>query len=232
MKKAVASLVLTVCLSLAACQSPIQDETGSTSQRIQTNDSLSESQIVAQIQAAFAANHSGEPTADVQLLEKDGAISYYQANPDGLGGYILYSGAMELYTYTEGQGTVECLSSQFFLGDFVTDISSDNTMALGFALFEGPNAEQIGARVTDLKTGYPKDYLVDNFTVGHQVGAGVFSPDNSQMAFAVTETDSGNENTVVYLVDLGTESMSEFSKNTGAVKLTWEGDELTVEAAY
>ena len=232
MKKAVASFVLTVCLSFAACQTPIQEETDSTSEQTESVTTLTESQIVSQIEAAFAASHPGEPTADVQFLEKDGEISYYQANPSGLGGYILYSGAMNLYSYTEGQNTVECLSDKFFLGDYVTDISSDNTMTVGFALFEGPNAEQIGARVTDLETGFPKDYLVDNFTVGHQAGAGIFSPDNSQMAFAVTETDSGKENTIVYLVDLQTESMSEFSETTGAVKLSWQNDVLTVAAAY
>lgn len=232
MKKAVASLILTVCLSLAACQSPLQDETGSEPSDTPpiSTTTLTESQIVAQIEAAFLSSHPGEPSPDIELFEKNDKVSYYQANPSGLGGYILYSGAMNLYTYTQGENAIKKVDD--FLGNFVTDISSDNTMSVGFVLFEGSNGEQIGARVSNLKTGETKDYLVDNFTVGHQAGAGVFSPDSSQMAFAVTETDSENENTVVYLVDLGTESMSEFSKTTGAVKLTWQGEVLTVAAAY
>ena len=225
MKKAVATLVLTVCLSLAACQSPSTDPTSSTPNQTPSSVSLSESEVTAQITADFVSTHPGEPAPDVAFLEKAGATSYYQANPSGLGGYILYSGAINLYSYTAGEATVKELTDLseggMFLGSFVTDISSDNKMALGFALFEGPQAEQIGARVTDLETGESQDYLVDNFKVGHQAGAGVFSPDNTKMAFAVTETDSSQEVTVVYLVDLTTGVMSEFKTYNGTVNLEW-----------
>lgn len=222
MKKSFATFLLSLSL-LAACQSPQpsapETPTGTAS--------LSETEIVAQITEDFLATHPNEPAPQVELFESVGDTRYYSANPDGLGGYILYSGAMNLYSYTDGQSQVKVEEPT---GEFVTDLSSDGSLALGFALFEGPQGSHIGAVVTDLKTGKTSEYLVDASTQSLQAGAGIFSPDDKELAFAVTETDSGEEKTLIYVVNLDTGAIApQDETQLGAVQLSWENGTLKVK---
>ncbi len=147
---------------------------------------------------------------------------YVAINPTGLGGYILYGGAFELYEVDVNTKEVMVIFDPE-VAAFATDISPDGEWLVQFIRNEvGENIVSLHA-IDEYKSqnGFVDvTYLVPaEFT---QVGDGQFSPDGSKLAYAASIGNPGEEETTIFVIDLDTGKQTEYQTVTGTVDVEWQ----------
>ncbi|MFA5792732.1 MAG: hypothetical protein WC897_02555 [Candidatus Gracilibacteria bacterium] len=164
---------------------------------------------------------------DVSIFESQEDAVYIAVNPTGLGGFILYTGAQNLYRVDLVTTSVEKLNFE----GFATDISDDGASLVSF--YQDETGLKVG--VYDLSKNSPelpnlptkKVYTVSSDFF--QAGEGLFSPDGKYLAYASTmaPADMGYETanttndliTAIFVIDLTKGTQVEFAREDYMVNI-------------
>lgn len=176
---------------------------------------------------AVTVNYSGAEVATINVYDfKDqNEYLYVGVNPTGMGGYILYGGAAELYQINLDTKAVIKVFSSNTNDSFVTDVSPDDKT---LAIFTGNEAgEHIlslssitdssdGGKFVDIDTVVPKEF--------DEAGDATFSPDGTQLAYQATIKfdDAHPEETALFVIDLNTGKQTEFARKNGLFDIEWQ----------
>lgn len=111
------------------------------------------------------------------LLEETGGKAFIAVNPTGLGGYILYGHAFDVYSYNFANQTFDQLPVTG-----VDDISPDGNLVAYWTTWDGPDGTTWGPAVYDLST----KTNVSVYTASAEFDEGghaTFSPSGKNLAF-------------------------------------------------
>ena len=245
MKKLLATFVLTASL-LTACNTPVQVEPVET----ETDETVWEEPALDNGDFTFDHNpidsqyvidvlYKGESVGSIEkeapadgynvyLMEEAGNKAFIAVNPTGLGGYILYGHAFEVYVYDFANQTFEALP----VGG-VDDISSDGNLVAYWTTWEGAAGDAgdtWGLAVYDLSKGE----IVSNFSMTEgffEGGHATFSPSGKNLAFelATHEGEDGAEKEE-HALFLGAAVGGEFKEMDRQVNnyfsMDWEANEI------
>lgn len=100
---------------------------------------------------------------------------FVQVNPDGLGGYILYSGAFDLYEVDLKTGAIEEID---YGSGFATDVSPDGAVVAGVMKVEEEN------KIFALEIATGETVTFDADPSYGQFGSVMFSPNGKLIAYA------------------------------------------------
>lgn len=143
---------------------------------------------------------------------------FVQVNPDGIGGYILYYGASELYEVDLATGSIEQV---IFGSGFVTDVSPDGTTIAGVAYPEGGDSARVF--VMEIETGEFVSFDADP-TYG-QIGSVMFSLNGKLIAYAGSVASPGVDETGgVHVIDLTTGVSELYTETTQPATVTGWGN--------
>lgn len=152
------------------------------------------------------------------LFDEVGDKAYIAVDPTGLGGYILYSGAFELYEVNLSTGDVRQLAYE----GQATDISEDG---LDFVY---TTVNEKGEQLVVLASTQPGGEFVQYKVPAEfdQAGDAEFSPDGSKLAYQATITgaEPNVEETAVFVIDLVTGVQTEFARQEGLFEILWQND--------
>ena len=129
----------------------------------------------------------------IEIIATDGDYAYVNIAPDGMGGYILYSG----YYWVFRIDTSDWTYVQLPIDGFITDLNIEHQAAVMKDNVQGRTMMS----VLDLNTFEKLSYSA-NSEYG-QIGDGLLSPDGTKLAFAAAigapvDTEKG----VIYVFDL------------------------------
>lgn len=142
---------------------------------------------------------------EVLLFDQTDENAYIAVNPTGLGGYILYGHAFEVYEYDFATQAFEVLPVTG-----VDDISPDGNLVAYWTTWEGPAGEFWGPAVYDLSQGVN----VSNYQVYEEFDEGghaTFSPSGKNLAFELADKDD-TENGEEHSLFLGSTVGGEFKE--------------------
>lgn len=159
---------------------------------------------------------------EVYLMEEAGDKAFIAVNPTGLGGYILYGHAFEVYVYDFANQTLEVLPVTA-----VDDISADGNLVAYWTTWEGPAGEVWGLAVYDLSQGIN----VSNYQVSEEFDEGghaTFSPSGKNLAFELADKDDAEngEEHVLFLGEVVGGEFKEMGRQVDAYfSMDWEANE-------
>ena len=159
---------------------------------------------------------------DVYVMEEAGNKAFIAVNPTGLGGYILYGHAFEVYVYDFANQTFELLPVSG-----VDDISADGNLVAYWNSWEEPGGDTWGAAVYDLSKGE----VVSNFPVTEEFDEGghaTFSPSGKNLAFELADKDdeeSGEEHALFLGAAVGGEFVETDRQVNDYFSMDWEANE-------
>jgi hypothetical protein len=146
-----------------------------------------------------------------QLWSADGQSLYFSKEPVGLGGYILFSGASNLYKVDIATGEVSEIIPQTPPTNPQTCLDAIS----GDYRYVADHCTPDVITIRDLQSGGTSTIQAPADVVGYRLmGSARFSPDGSRVAFALAQGDPSNERGWVALGD----------RSGGSAKLIMVGD--------
>jgi len=143
----------------------------------------------------------------VEIVAIDGDDIYINIKPDGMGGYVLYSGYRWMYQID----ATDWSYVQIPIDGFMTELSTEYQKALLI--------EHLGSRlamvIMDLETFEKSSYSIDS-TYG-QAGDAYFSPDGTKVAYATAVGDPTNEASAIYIYNIVERLQTEYMPHTAGV---------------
>ncbi len=157
------------------------------------------------------------------VIAQDGDYVYVNIAPDGMGGYILYTGYMWMFRIDTSDWTY----IQLPIDGFVTDLSIEH----GKMVMKENSGSRMMISVYDLETFEKASYPVD--AQYGQAGDAHLSPDGTKVAYAVAVGDPTDEQGAVYLIDLEEGSHEEYAPHKrGIYKVAGWTDNETVDYSW
>ncbi len=166
------------------------------------NSTIEISNLDGSGQQTLLTQEVSEPLVQLvpEFWSADGKSLYFSKEPMGLGGYILFGGASNLYKVDLATKQVSMVTPINPYDEepqaCLDSISSDYR-------YVAEHCAQNFIRIRDLSSGGMANILPpDEVTTGHQlVGSARFSPDGKRIAFAVARGDQTNEQGWVVVSD-------------------------------
>lgn len=156
----------------------------------------------------------------VYLFDEIGDMAYVAVDPTGLGGYILYTGAFELYEVDTLTGDVR----QIVYEGLAMDLSDNGNLA--FLKTDSDGSKEIV--IQNVESNEFKTFPIgDEFD---QAGDATFNFDGTKLAYqaTITSAEPNVEESAVFVVDLATGEQTEFARQEGLFDIIWQDNDRPI----
>jgi hypothetical protein len=158
-------------------------------------------------------------SAYVVGTDEENGYVYIAIEPDGMGGYILFSGDM----WVSRIDISDWSYMQMFSSGYMTDISIEHQKMV----VRDSVSSTLMISIIDLETWEKNSYSIDS-QYG-QAGNAYLSPDGTKVAYAVAVGDPSDEYGAVYLIDMEENTHVEYAPHArGVYKVSGWADNNTI----